>query len=97
MAEADPRYDCTICLGPISMRPEKAENRVWDTAVEPGGWCHRRCWEDEQKTPSREEMVLREIFGHSNARVRQRRAPQIIAERGDLIIRRPVGGENTDG
>lgn len=82
------RFDCTICLGPVSMRPEKAENRVWDSAVEPGGWVHRGCWEAEQN-PSREALVLRQIFGHHNAKVRQARAPQIIAERGDLIVRRP--------
>jgi len=88
------RLDCTICLGPISMRPEKAENRVWDADVQPGGWTHRTCWDD---THHPQVLLLNEIFGNRTAKVRQQRAPQIIAERGDLIIRRPAGSENTNG
>lgn len=80
------RYDCTICLGPISMRPEKAENRVWDTDVPPGGWAHRWCWTQTHEPVA---LLLAEVFGSTMAKTRQERAPKIIEERGDLIVRRP--------
>lgn len=49
---------CSVCLGPVSMKPDKVDRRAPN---DDGGWDHASC---RGLIPlTREEKLLREIFG----------------------------------
>jgi hypothetical protein len=81
--------ECTICLGPLSMKDEAAHNRVWDTDVQPGGWCHRDCWRREHPELLTDmERILMGIFGDYARKARRTRATRKVAETGRLDVDR---------
>jgi hypothetical protein len=75
------------------MKNERQADRVWDTDVNPGGWCHRECWlyeHPELPGLNPQQRLLREIFGEiaAGGKCRKTIAARKVRETGRLIIRR---------